>query len=118
MKKLFISILSAICLITLCAGLTACAGKDSLLDEYVKKGYVVTVKYDASGGGFLGSNGSYFVDMFNPSKYTKEADGTVKIKLTDPVDSSRKISNLQMTKDRCSFRIRPLPRCVFYTSRR
>ncbi|MDY4677228.1 MAG: hypothetical protein SO373_08825 [Candidatus Borkfalkiaceae bacterium] len=99
MKKLFISILSAICLITLCAGLSACAGKDSLLDDYVKKGYVVTVKYDASGGGFLGSNGSYFVDMFNPSKYTKEADGSVKIKLIDPVDSSRKISNLQMTKD-------------------
>lgn len=99
MKKLFISILSAICLITLCAGLTACAGKDSMLDDYVKKGYVVTVKYDASGGGFLGNNGSYFVDMFNPSKYAKEADGSVKIKLINPVDSSRKISNLQMTKD-------------------
>lgn len=100
MKKLFISILSAICLITLCAGLTACAGKDSLLDEYVKKGYVVTVKYDASGGGFIGVNGSYFVDMFNPSKYAKEADGSVKIKLYDPVDPKRNIpSNGEMVKD-------------------
>ena len=40
MKKLFIGILSVLCLITLCAGLTACAKDKTEEDKLREQGYL------------------------------------------------------------------------------
>jgi len=83
-----------------CALLAACGGK-SLIDDYKNQGNIVTVTYEASGGAFLDRDKSKIVDMFNPEKYTADADGTIRIKLLDPLDPKRPTGssgNLTLTK--------------------
>ena len=74
--------LSAACLLGACSAST-------LVDDYKKKGYTVSVIYDANGGQFLSRDGVTIQDMFNPSQYQKDSDGTVHIKLMEPTDENR-----------------------------
>lgn len=98
MKKLFIGFLSVLCLVTLCAGLTACKREQTEADKLAEQGYLLSVRYDASGGKFLNIDNSYFLDMFNPSKYTSDVNGKISVKLYEPTDPVRNIPDNKLTK--------------------
>ena len=68
------------------ACLGAGCGKLSKVEENQKNGYTISVSYDANGGSFLNRPGITVMDMFNPSNYTKDASGTIHIKLTEPTN--------------------------------
>ena len=88
MKRKFKFILAiGFCITLLLAGV-ACT-KPSMLEEYQQNGYKIMVTYDPNGGSFLSNSGITLVDMFNPSDYTKDSNGQVHIKLTEPTDPNR-----------------------------
>lgn len=62
---------------------------NTAIDDYKKQGYTVTVTYDGNGGDFIGSQTVSLTDMFNPDKYTKDSNGLVHIKLTEPTAKLR-----------------------------
>ena len=88
---LTLSCLSVACLLGGCAGTT-------LVDEYKQKGYTISVTYDGNGGKFLSRDGVTIQDMFNPSQYEKDSDGTVHIKLMEPTDENRLGSGSETVK--------------------
>ncbi len=74
---------------TISVMLTACSSNP--LDQQRSNGYVITVTYDDNGGAFFDNKeDTLLVDMFNPSQYKKDADGTVRIKLLDPTSEKRR----------------------------
>jgi len=89
MKKYKIIIL-LVSVFALCMCLAACKSK-TLINEYESQGYVISVTYDGNGGNFMGRNGVTLIDMFNPdsSAFSADTDGVIRIKLTEPTDSSR-----------------------------
>lgn len=97
MKKLFISILSVVSLVSFCIGFSACK-TETELDKLAAQGYLLSVRYEAGAGKFLGVNDSYFLDLFKPSNYEKDASGNVSIKLTEPTDPARKIKENSLTR--------------------
>ena len=78
------------CALFLGALLFACVGAGcnnlSKIEENQEDGYMVSVSYDANGGSFLNRPGITVMDMFKPSNYTKDANGIVHIKLTEPTE--------------------------------
>lgn len=80
----------------LCGLALACVGAGckelSKVEEKEKEGYKISVSYDANGGLFLNRPGVNVMDMFNPSNYEKDTNGTVHIKLLEPTDPSRPTS--------------------------
>ena len=72
----------------LCAGGAACA-EPTIVEDYEKKGYTISVTYDANGGLFFNRPGGAIMDMFNPSEYEADSDGVTRIKLMEPTDPSR-----------------------------
>lgn len=72
----------------LCAGLCAC-NSENTIDKHRNEGNVISVTYDGSGGNIAGGDNVTLVDMFNPDKYTADADGYVHIKLREPTDPDR-----------------------------
>ncbi|MBQ7164566.1 MAG: hypothetical protein IJR61_04485, partial [Clostridia bacterium] len=86
-KKILSAILGMIALLAMAA---ACSAK-STIDDYKAKGYLVSVIYDANGGRFIDRDKIYIMDMFNPSDYPKNADGSVSIKLTEPTSPKRHV---------------------------
>ena len=54
------------------------------IEKNEKAGYVVSVTYDGNGCEILGRKGVTITDMFKPSNYQKDANGTVSIKLVEP----------------------------------
>ena len=80
----------------LCCLALACVGAGckelSKVEEKEKEGYTISVSYDANGGLFLNRPGVTVMDMFNPSNYEKDSNGTVHIKLLEPTDPSRPTS--------------------------
>ena len=97
MKKLFISLLSVVSLVSFCIGFSACK-TETELDKLAAQGYLLSVRYEAGAGKFLGVDDSYFLDMFKPSNYEKDASGNVSIKLTEPTDPVRKINDNSLTR--------------------
>ena len=85
----------------LCAGLAACSN-DTPVDDYFKKGSVITVTYDASGGEIAGGTNVKLMDMFNPDKFTADENGIVEFKLRNPTDPARPkpgVDNVKVTKE-------------------
>lgn len=88
-KKLtFTLLLSGLALACLGAG----CGSLTKVEENQEKGYKISVSYDANGGSFLNRPGITVMDMFNPSNYEKDSNGTVHIQLIEPTDPSRPTS--------------------------
>ncbi|MBQ8291987.1 MAG: hypothetical protein IJX88_05755 [Clostridia bacterium] len=58
-----------------------------------KRGYTVEVIFDPGSGTFFELTGATVQDYFNPSEYTPDEDGTVSIKLMDPLDERRDTSS-------------------------
>lgn len=83
MKNFTVKILCLVCIISACFALVAC-GRKTKLDNLVKEGYYVSVKYDPNGGKFCNGDNSSLVDFYKPSDYTADKDGKVTVKLIDP----------------------------------
>jgi hypothetical protein len=96
MKKTLKIVLALGCLGFTLAGV-ACT--DSKLESYQKEGYTVSVTYDGNGGSFLSLSNVTLMDLFKPADYadTKDADGNIHIKLTEPTDPSRPTSGDAIT---------------------
>lgn len=90
MKKKFKLTLLVGGLALACIG--AGCGNLNAVEKNQEKGYKISVSYDANGGSFLNRPGVGVMDMFNPSNYEKDSNGTVHIKLTEPTDPSRPTS--------------------------
>lgn len=90
MKKLLKPLLAAGMLLLAVLCFSACAGDWSApypsLDE---EGYTVSVKYDANGGVFAGTNNVTVVDVFNPDQASTNANGEKEIHLLSPDDPLR-----------------------------
>lgn len=96
-KNKMIVLFSAIA--ALAFGLAGC-GELTKLQSYQEKGYVVSVTYDANGGIFEYDKKISIMDLYNPTNYEADAEGTVQIKLTAPQDPIRTQSgkeNLTLT---------------------
>ena len=85
-KNKLIVLFSAIA--ALAFGLAGC-GELTKLQSYQEKGYVVSVTYDANGGIFEYDKKISIMDLYNPSNYEADAEGTVQIRLTAPEDPVR-----------------------------
>ena len=92
-KKLSLTLLVG-ALSCLCLGAASCAEKTTV-EEWQEKGYTISVSYNANGGSFLNRPGITVMDMFNPADYedTKDAEGAVHIKLTEPTNPQRPTSS-------------------------
>lgn len=88
MKKKLITILMSAAIVACLAGFVSC-GKLSAPEQAHKNGNVVRVNYDTNGGIIGGGDNVTLFDMFNPHKYTADANGNVHIKVLDPVDERR-----------------------------
>lgn len=88
MKKKLITILISAAIVACLAGFASC-GKLSAPDQAHKNGNVVRINYDTNGGIIGGGDNVTLFDMFNPYKYTADANGNVHIKVLDPVDERR-----------------------------
>ncbi|MBO4262640.1 MAG: hypothetical protein J5903_02515, partial [Clostridia bacterium] len=76
--------------ITLCTMTLFAACSPNKLQTLKNSGYVISVYYDANGGAFFNNEEeTALIDMFDPSEYTKDADGKTRIKLTDPTSPVR-----------------------------
>ena len=99
MKKKFGAIIALACVGLAC--ITAGCSTETELEKYQKEGYTVMVTYDANGGSFLKRQGVTVMDLFKPSNYEKDGEGTVHIRLKEPTDLSRPTSgsgNVTLTK--------------------
>lgn len=88
-KLIFTLILGSLTLACIGAG----CSKLTKVEENQKKGYKISVTYDANGGSFLNRPGITVMDMFNPSDYEKDESGEIHIKLLEPTDPSRPTSS-------------------------
>lgn len=88
MKKKIQLLLSLGCLSLICFGASACSSS-TLPEKYEKKGYVISVTYDANGGDFMNRDGVSVMDMFNPSHFEADGNDEIHIKLTEPTDEIR-----------------------------
>ncbi len=95
MKK--IKILFAVAaFFALCLCLSACS-TPTKVEEIQAEGKVLSVRFEANGGKYHGREGITIMDMFDPNDYaaTKDAEGNVQIKLTDPTDPIRVTAGAQ-----------------------
>ncbi len=89
MKKVCKIILCVACLTILCLCMASCSDP-SKLDQYREEGMIISVRYDANGGEYLGNAAiNAVMDLFNPQDYTADANGNVHITLTEPTDPGR-----------------------------
>ena len=68
--------------------LTSCKD-NSLFNKRKEEGYKISVRYEANGGSYLDREGVTLIDMFNPSDYEADENGTIHIKLVEPTDPRR-----------------------------
>lgn len=84
-------LLTAVCALCVLCTLTACTGRGGppyqSLDE---QGYTVSVRFDANGGVFAGTNDVTVVDVFNPENESVNANGETEFRLLSPDDPLRK----------------------------
>lgn len=95
-KKLKI-ILAVLSLGTLAAGLAACASAKNPIPGLEKQGYIIQITYDSNGGKLLRSEKNKIMDLYKPADYEKDAEGNIKLKLTDPLSPVRN-QDAELTK--------------------
>lgn len=92
MKRKFLTLISSVLLLVTLLCLSSCLKSE--YDELDDMGYTVSVRFDANGGTFKGSN-STVVDSFNPDESTV-------IKLISPDDDRRgKNNKMEVSKPEC-----------------
>jgi hypothetical protein len=92
MKRKFLTLISSVLLLVTLLCLSSCLKSE--YDELDDMGYTVSVRFDANGGTFKGSN-STVVDSFNPDESTV-------IKLLSPDDDRRgKNNKMEVSKPEC-----------------
>ncbi|MBO5294867.1 MAG: hypothetical protein J6B71_06485 [Clostridia bacterium] len=89
MKKIIKLFLMTVLLGLAIVTLSACADWELPYVDADAEGYTVSVRFDANGGMFAGTNNVYVVDVFNPATAKKNAEGKAEIALIAPDDSRR-----------------------------
>lgn len=85
MKKFFKIFVSAGLLLTAILAVTSCSGNwEPPYEDLNKNGYTVSVKFDANGGVFAGTNDVYIVDVFNAADVT-DGKGAYLLSPDDPL---------------------------------
>ncbi len=92
MKKRILTVITAAVMLAAVIGLTSCSEKTNF-DELDKKGYTVSVTFDAADGTIKGSDSTIY-DVFNPKSYTADANGNVQISLLPPDSPKRDKNNI------------------------
>lgn len=98
MKNLVVKILSLLCFVCICFAFASCDDK-TVYDNLKDDGNFITVTYNPNGGRILMRKEMSYIDMFNPSKIQKSADGTVHIKLLSLESSLRSTQDITPAKN-------------------
>lgn len=85
LKLLLIAALLGLAILTL----AACSKWEKPYVSADAEGYTVSVRFDANGGMFAGTNDVFLVDVFNPATSPKNASGKAEIALISPDDTRR-----------------------------
>ena len=91
MNKGFKAIFTALLLLSTVLLIASCSGEGSHYEELNKKGYTVTIAYDANGGTFS-TNTAVICDSYNPSKIPVGQNGKQEILLIAPDSALRESS--------------------------
>ena len=91
MKRIITALITAVLLLIAVMGISSCSPSE--FDGLDEKGYTVSVRFDANGGTFKGSD-STIIDAFNPKDNQS-------IKLLSPDDTRRGGNTMDVTKPEC-----------------
>ena len=98
MKRTLTLICVAVLLFTAAVMMTSCSQWANQYDLLDKEGSTVSVKFDANGGMFAGTNGVTVVDVFNLNNYETDANGNKSISVIAPDDTNRKHNAFEISK--------------------
>ncbi|MBQ7347569.1 MAG: hypothetical protein IJW55_06385 [Clostridia bacterium] len=93
LKLLLITALLGLAVVSL----AACSQWELPYTDADAEGYTVSVRYDANGGMFAGTNDVYVVDVFHPANAKTNAAGKVEIALIAPDDSRRESNAFEVS---------------------
>lgn len=86
MKRIKKFILAAGSLLAVILCLTACSGHwDAPYESLNQSGYNVSVRFDANGGVFAGTNDVYIIDVFNQESASADSGGCYLLSPDDPI---------------------------------
>ena len=92
-----VMLLGIVCLVA------SCSQWDTPYDKLDKDGYNVSVRFDANGGIFAGTEDVYIVDVFNLNNAKTNAQGNKEISLIAPNDSKRGTGAFEISKTKSIF---------------
>ncbi len=98
MKRLMKRLMQTLLLVALALLVSACAKWEPPYASLDEDGYRVSVRFDANGGMFAGTNNVYVVDVFSLENKTPNANGLVELALLEPNDAHRKDTAFEVTK--------------------
>lgn len=94
---MMIMLLMVICLVA------GCSKWDTPYETLEKDGYNVSVRFDANGGIFAGTEDVYIVDVFNLDNAKTNAEGNKEISLIAPSDPKRGTGAFEISKTKSIF---------------
>ncbi|MBR3895218.1 MAG: hypothetical protein IKJ35_08770 [Clostridia bacterium] len=97
MKKYCKLLLLTVLLVSTILILAACANWEKPYTSADADGYTVSVRFDANGGRFAGTNDVSVIDVFNPNKAPTNTDGKAEITLITPDDSRRESNAFEVS---------------------
>ena len=97
MKKYLKLLLVTALLGTALLAMTACSKWEKPYASADADGYTVSVRFDANGGMFAGTNDVFLIDVFNPTAAPKNASGKAEISLISPDDSRRESNAFEVS---------------------
>ncbi len=92
-----VMLLIAVCFVA------SCSQWDTPYDKLDKDGYNVSVRFEANGGIFAGTEDVYIVDVFNLNNAKTNAQGKKEISLLAPNDSKRGTGAFEISKTKSIF---------------
>ena len=95
-------LLIAVMLLAVCV-VASCSQWDTPYDSLDKDGYNVSVRFEANGGIFAGTEDVYIVDVFNLNNAKTNKDGKKEISLLAPNDSKRGTGAFEISKTKSTF---------------
>ena len=103
MKKTIKYLLLTVMLLTAVCLVASCSQWDTPYEDLDKDGYNVSVRFDANGGIFAGTNDVYIVDVFNLENAKDAGNGMKEISLLAPNDSKRGVGAFEISKTNSIF---------------
>lgn len=96
-------ILTTVMLLAIVCLVASCSQWETPYDKLDKDGYNVSVRFEANGGIFAGTEDVYIVDVFNLNNAETNAQGKKEISLLAPNDSRRGTGAFEISKTKSIF---------------